>query len=387
MRRLIATLAVWAALTTTVAADDHRVEAKGADEIRDVLANDLDALFLLQDATARGRNDAAALQKQLLVSIGGRFTKIGRADPNMLAPLAAGYVLSGGNPDAVAELTKSAALTPSHRHLLEGVSLFMRGERDEAAKLLRDMDTAGLPARIAGRVALAQSLLEQEFGARQERLSTAIAAMPGTLVEESALRRSALAFAEAGDENRFWRRLKRYQRRFPDSLYAKTFWQDVMFNLVKWSTTGKPPDAARLDLILQDMALSRRREIYLHLARQAAKLNEQKLVGFASRRVHRLAVPGSQEDQTARFYMSLYDVVSEKADSARAELEKIDRNMLLPHEQALLEAALWIAQEVNRPAAAGSSGIPSGSVERSPLQERAESLLSAADKVLSEIQS
>ena len=160
-----------------------------------------------------------------------------------------------------------------------------------------------------------------------------------------------------------------------------------MFNLAKWTATGKPLDAARLDPILQDMPLSRRREIYLNLARQAARLNLKPLVNFAARRVHRLAVPDSQEDQTARFYISLYDVASEKADSARTALERIDRNMLLPREQALLEAALWIAQELNRPAAESPSGIPAGSAARSPLQERAEGLLSAADKILSEIQS
>jgi chemotaxis protein MotC len=388
MKALIAAMGVWAMLVPAFAAEEHEAPAASAEEkaARDVLLNDLDALFLLQDATASGRSDAAALQKPLLVSIGERLSEGSAIGPDTLAPLVAGYVLSGGDPDAAAALAQSDQLSPSHRQLVEGVSLFMRGDRVEAAKLLGDMDSSRLPARIAGRVALAQALLQQDPGARQSGLSTAIAAMPGTLVEESALRRSTLAFAEEADEAGFWRRLDRYQRRFPDSLYARSFWDEVMSNLAEWSSKAKPPDLAKLDLTLMEMPVSRRRDLYLALARQAARINQSALVGFAARRALRLAAAGGREDQTARFYLALYAVASEKVDEARASLDAINRDLLLPHEQALRDAALWVAEEIRRPADPGPM-LATSTKEKSALQERSEELLSEVDKILLEINS
>jgi chemotaxis protein MotC len=388
MKVLIAALGIWAMLVPAFAEEGQEVPAPSAEEkaARDVLLNDLDALFVLQDATANGRRDAATLQKPLLVSMGEKLSASSKIEPNMLAPVVAGYVLSGGDPDVASALARSEQLTPVHRQLVEGVSLLMRGDRAEAAKLLRGMDTSRLPARIAGRVALAQALLEQDPGARQAGLSTAIAAMPGTLVEESALRRSALAFMEEGDEAGFWQRLDRYQRRFPDSLYAKSFWEEVMADLAAWSIKDRPPDLKRLDMTLLEMPTSRRRDLYLTLTRQAARINQTALVSFAAGRALRLAAQGSMEDQTARFYLALYAVASEKAEEVRAGLAAINRDLLLPHEQALRDAALWVAEEVSRPADSGPVTM-AVTQERSPLQERAENLLSEVEKILSEINS
>lgn len=388
MKAMIAALGIWALLIPASLAEDkeHEITSAADTAARQILLNDLDALFLLQDATASGRRDAAALQKPLLVSIGEKLSGVSTIEPNLLAPLVAGYVLSGGDPEVATELAKSDSLTPIHRRLIEGVSLLMRGEREEAAKLLRNLDISLLPARVAGRVALAQALLEQDPAARQAGLSGAIAAMPGTLVEESALRRSVLAFAEEADEPGFWRRLERYQRRFPDSLYARTFWEEVMSNLALWSTRDKAPDLAQLDMILLEMPASRRRELYLELARQAGRINQAALAGFAARRVLRLAAAGSPEDQTARLYLALYAIASETADQARASLETINRDVLQPHERALRDAALWVAGELNRPADPGP-GLAVNEEAKGPLQQKAEELLSEIDKILLELNS
>lgn len=348
------------------------------------LLRDLDALFLLQDAAARGRRDAATLQKPLLVSIGERLRDGLAALPAELAPYVAGYVLSGGDPASADALAASEHVSALDRRLLEGASRFMRGERAEARTLLRGIDATSLPARIAGRVALAQALLEDDAAMRQSGLSVAMASMPGTLVEESALRRSALGYVDTEDELPFWRRLERYQRRFPNSLYARSFWEEILTGLAAWAAKDKPPDLARLDLILQEMPVSRRRDLYLYLTRQSSRGGHARLVMFAGGRALRLAEEGSQEEQTARFYLSLYGIASEQSKQALAQLRALNPALLGPREQALLAAGLSLADQISRPPHIPGDGAKEGELEESEIRTRGESLITDVDRILAE---
>jgi chemotaxis protein MotC len=390
-------LALWLctlAILLAVPAGSEEPSAAGADATKEEeapatvhtapLLRDLDALFLLQDAAARGRRDAATLQKPLLVSIGERLGHELAALPARLAPYVAGYVLSGGDPATADALASSERILPADRRLLEGASRFMRGERAEARIRLEDIDTASLPARIAGRVALAQALLEDDAAMRQSGLSLAMALMPGTLVEESALRRSALGYADTREEQPFWNRLERYQRRFPNSLYARPFWEEIMTGLAAWATKDKAPDLARLDLILQEMPVSRRRDLYLHLTRQSSSSGNGRLVMFAGGRALRLAKDGSREEQTARFYLSLYGIASDRSGQALAQLKALNPALLGLREQALLAAGLSLAEQINRPADVPGGGATDNGREKSELQKRGESLIVDVDRILAE---
>jgi chemotaxis protein MotC len=225
-------------------------------------------------------------------------------------------------------------------------------------------------------------LLEQDPAARQTGLAIAVALMPGTLVEESAVRRSTLAFAETADEKQFWKRLERYQRRFPDSLYARSFWEEVVSQLASWKSRGEAPDLTRLDLIVRDMPASRRRNLYLHLARESSAVDNVAFVEFGASRTKRLALEGSMEDQAARLYLSLYAVASEEGDRSLADLRSLNRNLLNAQDRALLDAGLWIAQQIGRPPEAGQSGTAEEALPKTPLETRAESLLADIDKIL-----
>lgn len=399
MRGLAAALCLCAALWPLTATAEESAGQRGEppqatppapapvnapDAARNPLYVDLDALFLLQDATARGSQDAAALQKPLLLALGAKLAEQGKENPDELAPLVAGYVLSGGDPAVAEQWSRAEALRPASRNLLKGVFLFMEGDRAEAATLLKPIDPALLPARIAGRVALAQALLEKDPPDRQHGLSRAIAFMPGTLVEESALRRSALAFAEAHDEAGFWKRLERYQRRFPNSLYARSFWEESMREILKWNSDGNGPDLARLDAVLQEMPAPRRRSLYLHLARLSVGANNASLAVHAARRVGRLAVAGSLEHQVAKLYRAVYAVASENAGEALADLQSVDGSLLNAQEQAMLEAGLAIARQINHPPEQAQDDAAAGKPEISPLLARGEGLLAEIEKLLSE---
>lgn len=356
--------------------------------VRDPVLAELDVLFRLQDAAARGVSDAASLQKAMLVAIGKKLMTLGEAESQRLGSYVAGYVLSGGDPHTAEKLAKVESLPVSQRRLLEGAARFMKGERQEAAKQLEALDPLQLPGRVAGRLALAQALLTDDEQLRQSRLAMAISAMPGSLIEESALRRSALAYAEAGKEQLFWRRLERYQRRFPNSLYGAGFWEEVLRLIVSWHVAAgrqdsdSPLELARLDHILCAMELPRRRSLYLNLTRMAATVNDLPLTEFAARRLLRLSVMGSQEEQVARLYLALYAVASENSEDSRAQLLALNYKLLNEQELALLAAGLSIALEITGDVPAEAAPPAEQSVETTPLEDRGEKLLEDTDKLL-----
>lgn len=346
------------------------------------LLADIDRLFELQDSTARGNIAAARAQSGLLRDIGEALKTLDPAQARAIAPAVAAYVLSGGDPAAAERLAADEDLPPEDRRLLEAAAVFMRGDRGLAAKLFAQLDPQWYPARLVGRVSLARALLDKT-DARQQYLALAIAAMPGTLVEESALRRSALAYAEVQSAENFWQRLDRYNRRFHGSLYAGNFWEEAMGLLVPWTMKGTPPSLDRLDLMLSSLSAAQRRKIYLALARHATSAGAERIADFAGRRLERLALAGSVEEQLGRLYTAIYALISEDGDQALATLRSLRRDGFAARERALLEAALALGRKIEQPitVAAAADGAPR---DVSPLESRGLDLLKDTYALLQE---
>lgn len=352
------------------------------------IANELALLFSLQDGAAQGEQDSLSALKHLLLDAGPRVATFVRSaneeEIRFIAPFVVAYVLSGGDPHTATALSQSTVLDHRYRQVLEASALFMQGDM-AAAKIFAEVDLDQFPARMRGRLALVMALLEREdTSLKQQHLATAMAAMPGSLVEESAVRRSALSFAEAGDERNFWERLGRYQRRFPHSLFARAFWGEVSAALVKWAAKEPSFTLDGLDLVWGGMTTPIRRTLYLELARDAAALNERRVTEFAAARVQRLAAEGGAEDQLARLYMSIYKIASPAGDDALRELKSLRRDLLGEQEQALLTAALALNAQINRPLpmVQTKDGLPP---EDEPLSKQAQVTLADADKLMTEI--
>lgn len=347
------------------------------------VVKDIDRLFQLQDATAFGVLQAAEEQKTLLQEIATSLpaTDAGAA-PLLVHPVAA-YVLSGGNPQAAEQLSQREGISPDDKHLLDAVAMFMRGDRAAAAKLFGSMDPLDLPARLTGRVALAQALLKNGV-ARQDSFALAIASMPGTLVEESALRRSALAYAEAGDERGFWKRLERYNRRFCFSLYAASFWNEAMAAVIGWKNKSAEPGLLQFDRVMAPLPEGRRRSLYLELARHAAAAGRPDVTEFAGRRLARLARDGSDEQQQGQLYTALFHIVSSVGDDALAQLKSVRRAALQEIDLAFLDSALALGQQIERPVEIRPEGLQTQPDEKDPLASRGAALLAETSKLLAD---
>lgn len=354
-----------------------------------VLASQLliETLFRLQDESAMGVAQSLPRQKDLLTEIGKQLLEAEVEDADDLAFHIAGYALSGGNPEVVDRFLASAALTGGKRRLLEACAAYMRGDRDAALSIFSAVAISSLPAFLSGRIALARAVtLADDQSLQQRDLQYAIAAMPGTLVEESALRRSALGFAQARKEEPFFTRLDRYCRRFPNSLYGEPFWEDITGAFAAWEFKDPLPRLERLKSCVRKLPEDRRSAVYLGLARKAALAGQQQLTQAAAGELRILADPGSSEYQTAQLYANLYAVATADDGRRLEALSQIVQDKLDPVEKSLLMAATTIGRSLNAPLSKANGGN-SEQQEPVPLLERGDALLREASGLLDQARS
>jgi chemotaxis protein MotC len=360
----------------------------GGVESKPELASQIEELFRLQDESARGSVDSLPAQKTLLVKIGGKLADEPLDHANSLAHYTAAYVLSGGNPDVAVRLSAADGLPHAKKSLLEAVAIFMRGDRESAGERLALVDPTTLPPFLAGRLALARAVIaEPKSALQQDDLAFAIASMPGTLVEESALRRSALAYAESGNESLFYRRLARYCRRFPDSIYADSFWSDAIRLLIRWDLKEPDVSFSRFAQAVGIVDKSRQKKIYLELAKRAAIAGKRVLMERAAEELRKLSDPNSPEQNISQLYQNLYLVATSGDKGALEKLNSISQQDLDQTEQSLRSAAISLGRSLMMPLQPSDDAKDVEPAESSPLVERGNAILGQSDDVLSQVRS
>jgi chemotaxis protein MotC len=372
----------------------HRADA-GDDVAEPDFQASVRMLLRLQDAVAAGHADADRLQGRLILEIEERHS---RPDNSPLANdgtarAALGFVLSGGPPGISERLAKSEGMSPEMNRLLEAAILFKRNRSEEATKLLADVDPLVLPADIGGRIALAEAILvpEAEIARKLRHFNIAAQLMPGTLIEESALRRASLFAMAKGEFNTSWKAADRYFRRFAKSPYAAEFVEALSFAIANQEANGKRPDRDRLQTLLDRFPVELRRRTYLNLARIANRAGLAELAQFAARRAGRLSGEGTSEWQRAMLYDAAQGLAGDAYVHSRASLGRIDAALLGEHERKLLAAALSVADSIRSP-----PPVAPGTVHLSPpqgvfppehlaLSDSAEKAMQAADRLLKEL--
>jgi len=151
------------------------------------------SLQILQEQIANGNVAAHAAQSALLERIEARFAQAPPdtwQDPRN-ARAAVVYLLGGGKPATIRALLSYEKPPAIEARLIKGALAYVEGHEDEAQDLLRTVDVRSLPPSLGGPVALVQSALivRQDVAAAMAFLDEARLLMPGTLVEEAALRR------------------------------------------------------------------------------------------------------------------------------------------------------------------------------------------------------
>lgn len=360
------------------------------------------SLQFVQDAVVRGDHSAMEMQRFLLGVIDSRLRTADQQvfdDPrNVDAALI--YAMSGGNPETLELLAIKDKfgnfdneVTTVLRAYLNGYAAKTKTSLAEVVEMYRDTEIGPYLTLVAANVTASMN----DTSALQ-LFDWARLTAPGTLVEESALRRSLLIAARKNmvDEALAYAHL--YARRFINSPYAGQY-ADLLVDLVVLNY-GKVGDD-RLDAILSFMDRPRKREVYLRIARKAVISGLRDLAVFASDKAETLLDPADQTPQAlADLYSGMARIPTDGIDAVLAAINAVPERRLSPRDRALREAAQMIATEVLRkpdpnsltqafspkmgateqaegaaarePLAIGGSSAPAAELQNPPLDEEAE---------------
>ncbi|MCP3446717.1 chemotaxis protein [Bradyrhizobium sp. CCGUVB14] len=310
-------------------------------------------LQAVQDGIANGDTAAHASHIALIRQIGEKFLA---ADASVWSNPQNGqavviYLLSGGAPQIVRKLPRDKINVDSR--LFDGALAYVEGRQDEAKDLLKDVKPRTLSSGMGGQVALVQGALfaRSEASLAIERLDDARLLLPGTLVEEAALRREILLVGQAEDFDKFEFLTLAYIRHYRNSVYAGDFWQRFSTGLTQSSLALDDRRFARVAALLEQIDRASRLKLYLVIARGALVRGKLVVTRLAGERALTLSADATPDRERAHFYRGASRALTDEYDGGLAELKALDRAKLAERDALLLNATLQLALDVRKPIA------------------------------------
>lgn len=315
------------------------------------------ALQAVQDGIANGDTAAHGSHIALIRQIGEKFVA---ADASVWSNAQNGqavvvYLLSGGAPQVVRKLPRDKLNVDGR--LFDGALAYVEGRQDDAREQLKDVQPRTLPSGLGGQVALVQGALfaRKEVSLAIERLDDARLLLPGTLVEEAALRREILLVGQAEDFDKFEFLTLAYIRHYRNSIYAGDFWQRFSSGLTQSSIALDERRFARIAALLEQIDRASRLKLYLAIARAAMVRGRLEMTRLAGERSLTLSADASPERERAHFFRGVSRALTDEYDGGVAELKALDRSKLPERDIPLLNATLQLALDVRKPFAGNST--------------------------------
>ncbi|MBR0963560.1 chemotaxis protein [Bradyrhizobium diazoefficiens] len=314
-------------------------------------------LQAVQDGIAHGDMAAHGDHIALIRQIGEKFLA---ADAGVWSHAQNGqavviYLLSGGGPQLVRKLPRDR-LNVDER-LFSGALAYVEGRQDDARDLLKDVKPRMLPSGLGGQVALVQGALfaRSEASLAIERLDDARLLLPGTLVEEAALRREILLVGQAEDFDKFEFLTLAYIRHYRNSVYAGDFWQRFSSGLTQSSLALDERRFARIVTLLEQLDRASRLKLYFVIARNAMLRGRLAVALLAGERALVLSADASADRERAHFFRGTARVLTDEYDGGLAELKALDRSKLPERDIPLLNATVQLALDMRKPFAGKSA--------------------------------
>lgn len=243
--------------------------------------------------------------------------------------------------------------------LFNGALAYVEGRQDEARELLKDFRPRAIPSSMAGQVALVQGALlaHSDASVAIERLDDARLLLPGTLVEEAALRREILLVGQAEDFDKFEFLTLAYIRHYRNSIYAGDFWQRFSSGLTQSSLALDERRFARIVALLEQIDRTSRLKLYLVIARAGLVRGRLTVARLAGERALALSSDVGSDRERAHLFRGAARVLTDEYDGGLAELKALDRTKLPERDGLLLNATLQLALDVRKPTAAPAAEI------------------------------
>ena len=348
------------------------------------------SLQAVQDGIANGDAAAHGGHLALIRQIGEKFLA---ADPGVWSNPQNGqavvvYLLSGGTPQIVRKLPRDR-LNVDER-LFNGALAYVEGRQDEAKELLKDIKPRTIPVSMSGQIALVQGALlaGSDPSLAIERLDDARLLLPGTLVEEAALRREVLLVGQAEDFGKFEFLTLAYIRRYRNSVYAGDFWQRFSLALTRTSLALDERRFARITAMLDQIDRGSRLKLYLVIARTALIRGKIAVLRLASEQALPLSADASVDRDRAHFFRGAARALADEYEGGLAELTAIDKSRLPERDVPLLNATVQLALDVRKPNTASPAVLAASNPPPTPTRldlGSSMAMLARAQKQLGEL--
>ena len=308
----------------------------------------LRSMQFVQDSVVQGDHSAGEMQRYLLGAIDKRLRTVDSSvfeDPrNVDATLI--YAMSGGNPATLEYLVARDVQGYFDNRVSEVLRKYLAGKGQMASKTLAEMAKEYADKPIGPYLALiaGNTLMNSKPEEALKMYNWARLIAPGTIVEESALRRSLSISVNAGLVKEGLKYSSLYARRFLHSPYASQF-ADLFVALVvdNIHVIGNEQVREIADMMEPD----RRQAIYLRIARQATIEGDMELARMAADEAGKVEGAKTKgRDVLASFYGGLAGVPGENIAKVAESLDMLPDSALSPRDLTLRNAARAVAEEV-----------------------------------------
>ncbi len=257
------------------------------------------------------------------------------------------FVLSGGDVSVLLPWEEGLE-DKTEKKLFDGIAAYGQGDIPKAEAALLSLDGASFDPLRGGHLSLAQALLSSRTNPERAfaYFDMARHLLPGTLVEEAALRQTVVLAAKTGDREKFSRAAISYLSRFRRSAYAANFETQLAFHIARF------PGRDGL-LIFQELMAAhpagwgRCLTCFLaSIAEQAVLLGNVGLTGAAVQAAMPLAANNAQEKRRLQLYSGAALIVTEDFARGLETLRSIQEADLPQRDRELLRTALGLAAKL-----------------------------------------
>lgn len=348
------------------------------------------ALRRLQEQVAHGSTAAHTAQPTLLASMATNFLD---ADPMVWrdarnARAAIIYLFSGGKPAVVRTILSRSTMPREVDRLLKGALAYAEGQDQIARDLLEPIDPRAVPAVVGGPLALVEATLFAGSDPKKAArfLDIARLLVPGSLVEEAALRRQITLETGPAALSKFVALSRQYLHRFQSSIYAQNFKQHLAAAAVRIGAQGDVALIGRLDPIMEELPKEEQRALFLGIARAAITQGHTEAARYSAERAATIATDSARDSVRAQLYLDAAAIVSDDVVKGIAALEAADGARLSPEDADLRDAALAVARAVQAPVAVPTDGatapLPVGDQDAALLVDQARRSLNDGTQLL-----
>lgn len=306
------------------------------------------SLQLVQDAVVAGDHSAMEMQRYLLEQTDMRLrtARPEEFDDGRNVDAALIYSMSGGNPKTLDLLVAR----DRYGYFDEDVTKIMRaylnglipGIDRPIEDIIKDYLNTPLGAYIALVGANMKAHAQDEDAIKLFDLARLVA--PGTLIEESALRRSILMSINKQDVDEAIRFAHIYARRFSNSPYNVQFSQLVIEMIVNNLETI---DQVLVDEIISYLPIAQQKRIYLRIARTGVVDGNREMANKALQQLPTFTGTNvTYYKLMAELYANMANLSEEDINDTVAKIRMVKRRTLPPIDRPLYDAALTMAEQI-----------------------------------------